>query len=115
MNPPRMLRPKSNNCRHLVALTTEATSELDVLLQRLLARVTGSMSIDGGTNRLDGDTLGVDGAQVGVLEQGDEVRLNRLLESTDGGRLESQVGLEVLGDLTDLEVVVLACVLCVWI
>ena len=29
----------------------------------------------------DGDSLGVDGAQVGVLEQGDEVSLSSLLES----------------------------------
>jgi hypothetical protein len=28
------------------------------------------------TYRLDGDTLGVDSAQVGVLEEGDEVRLD---------------------------------------
>jgi histone H3 len=70
--------------RHrLVALTSEATSELDVL-------------------RLDGNTLGVDGAKVGVLEEGDEVRLDGLLESTDGGRLESEIRLEVLGNLTDL-------------
>ena len=55
------------------------------------------------TYRLDGDTLGVDGAQVGVLEERDEVRLDRLLQGTDGGRLEAQVGLEVLGDLTNLE------------
>lgn len=54
------------------------------------------------TYRLDGDALGVDGAQVGVLEEGDEVRLDRLLQGTDGGRLEAEVGLEVLGDLTDL-------------
>ena len=53
------------------------------------------------TYRLDGDTLGVDGAQVGVLEEGDEVSLNGLLERTDGGALEAEVGLEVLGDLTD--------------
>jgi histone H3 len=43
----------------------------------------------------------VDGAQVGVLEQGDEVGLNGLLESTNGGGLEAEVGLEVLGDLTN--------------
>ena len=55
------------------------------------------------TDRLDGDTLGVDGAQVGVLKEGDEVRLDRLLQSADGGRLESEVGLEVLGNLTNLE------------
>ena len=54
------------------------------------------------TDRLDGDTLGVDGAQVGVLKEGDEVGLDGLLESADGRGLEAQVGLEVLGDLTNL-------------
>jgi hypothetical protein len=53
------------------------------------------------TYGLDGDTLGVDSAQVGVLKEGDEVGLNGLLESADGGRLEAEVRLEVLGDLTD--------------
>ena len=45
----------------------------------------------------------MDGAQVGVLEEGDEVRLDRLLQGTDGGGLEAEVGLEVLGNLTNLE------------
>jgi hypothetical protein len=49
----------------------------------------------------DGDTLGVDGAEVGVLEEGDEVSLNGLLESADGRGLEAEVGLEILGDFTD--------------
>lgn len=44
----------------------------------------------------------MDGAEVGVLEEGDEVRLDGLLESTDGRRLEAEIRLEVLGDLTDL-------------
>lgn len=43
----------------------------------------------------------MDGAEVGVFEQGDEVGLDGLLEGTDGGGLETQVGLEVLGDFTD--------------
>jgi hypothetical protein len=43
----------------------------------------------------------VDGAEVGVLEERDEVSLDGLLESTDGGGLEAKVRLEVLGDLTD--------------
>lgn len=47
--------------KHLRALSTEATGELDVL-------------------GLNGDTLGVDGTQVGVLEQGDEVCLNRFCD-----------------------------------
>lgn len=67
----------------LVALTAEAAGELDVL-------------------GLDGDTLGVDGAQVSVLEERDEVGLDRLLEGTDGGGLEAEVALEVLGNLTNL-------------
>jgi hypothetical protein len=50
---------------------------------------------------LDGDTLGVDGSQVGVLEEGDEVSLGGLLEGTDGRGLEAEVSLEVLGDLAD--------------
>lgn len=66
----------------LRALATETAGQLDVL-------------------GLDGDTLGVDGAQVGVLEERDEVGLNGLLESTDGRGLEAEIGLEVLGDLTD--------------
>ncbi len=68
--------------RHLRALATKTARKLDVLA-------------------LDGDTLGVDGAQVGVLEEGDEVCLDGLLQSTDGGALEAEVALEVLGDLTD--------------
>jgi hypothetical protein len=33
----------------------------------------------------------MDGAEVGVLKEGDEVRLDRLLEGTDGRRLEAKV------------------------
>lgn len=54
------------------------------------------------TDRLDGNTLGVDGAQVGILEEGDQVRLDGLLESTDGRRLEAEIRLEVLSNLTNL-------------
>jgi hypothetical protein len=56
--------PQSNH-DHLRSLTAETTSQLDVL-------------------RLDGDTLGMNGAEIGVLEERDEVSLNGLLESTDG-------------------------------
>ena len=68
--------------RRLRALATEAASKLDVLA-------------------LDGDTLGVDSAQVGVFKERDEVSLNGFLEGTDGRGLEAQVGLEVLCDFTD--------------
>merc|ERR1712131_566456 len=63
-------------------LATDATDQLDVLGH-------------------DGDTLGVDGAQVGVLKQADEVSLISLLESHDSAGLETQISLEVLSNLTD--------------
>ena len=43
----------------------------------------------------------MDGAQVGVLEQANQVGLAGLLQSHDGGALEPQVSLEVLGNLPD--------------
>ena len=42
----------------------------------------------------------MDGAQVGVFEETNKVGLGCLLESSDSGALEAQVGLEVLCDLT---------------
>jgi len=69
-----MSRTHRSNLR---SLTTEATSKLDVL-------------------GLDGNTLGMDSAQVGVLKERDKVSLNGLLKSTDGGALESEVALEIL-------------------
>jgi hypothetical protein len=64
----------------LSALASDASSELNVL-------------------RHDGHTLGVDGAQIRVLEQADQVGLAGLLERAHGRRLEAQVRLEVLRDL----------------
>ena len=48
----------------------------------------------------DGDPLGVDGAQVGVLKQSNKVSLAGLLKSHHSRALEPQVSLEVLGDLS---------------
>ena len=66
----------------LSSLTTDAPGQLDVLGH-------------------DGDTLGVDSAQVGIFEKSNQVSLRCFLESHDGGGLETQVSLEVLSDLTD--------------
>lgn len=66
----------------LGTFTTDAAGQLDVLWH-------------------DGDTLGVDGAQVGVLEEANQVGLGSLLQSHDGRGLETEVSLEVLGNLTD--------------
>lgn len=70
----------------------------------LATKTAGELNILG----LDSDTLGVDSAQVGVLEEGDEVGLDGLLESANGRGLEAEIALEVLGDFTDLLVNVLA-------
>lgn len=67
---------------HLGTLPTDASGKLDVF-------------------RHDRHPLGVDGAEVGVLEETDEVSLGCLLKGHDGRALETQVSLEVLGDLTN--------------
>ena len=67
---------------NLSTLSADTAGELDVL----------------GHN---GDTLGVDGAQVGVFKESYKVGLGSFLEGHDGRGLESQVSLEVLGNFTD--------------
>ena len=49
----------------------------------------------------DSDTLGVDGTQVGVLKEANQVSLTGLLEGHDSRALEPQVSLEILGNLSD--------------
>lgn len=49
--------------------------------------------------RHDGDALRVDGAEVGVLEQPNEVGLACLLQSQHGTALEAKVRHEILCDL----------------
>jgi hypothetical protein len=46
-------------------------------------------------------SLGVNGAQVCVLEERHEVSLSGFLQGEDGGALEAELGLEVLGDFAD--------------
>jgi hypothetical protein len=69
--------------RRLGALAADAAGELDVLGH-------------------DGDALGVDGAEVGVLEEADQVRLGGLLQGEDGGGLEAEVRLAGLRALQTL-------------
>ena len=66
----------------LSTLTTDTTSKLDVFGH-------------------DGDTLGVDSAQVGVFEETNEVSLGSFLESHHGRGLEAKVSLEILSDFTN--------------
>jgi hypothetical protein len=49
----------------------------------------------------DGDSLGVNCAQVGIFEQSNQVGFSSFLEGQYGGGLESQVSLEFLGDFSD--------------
>ena len=49
----------------------------------------------------DGDALAVDGTQVDVLKEADQVCLGGLLEGSNGSGLEPQIDLAFLGDLTD--------------
>ena len=57
--------PNQRKARCLSTLTTDPAGKLDVLGH-------------------DGDTLGVDGAQVGVLKESNKVSLRGLLEGHDG-------------------------------
>ena len=68
--------------KYLSTFATDTAGQLDVLWH-------------------NGDTLGVNGAQVGVLEKTNQVGLASLLESHDGRALESEVGLEVLCNFSD--------------
>ena len=78
-------------------MCVQNTSVLKNSLGTLAADASGQLDVLGH----DGDALGVDGAQVGVLEETNQVGLRGLLQGHDGAGLETQVGLEVLGDLTD--------------
>ena len=49
----------------------------------------------------DGDSLGVNGAEVGVFEERDEVSFGSFLEGQDGRRLESKLLLPFMGDFSD--------------
>lgn len=46
----------------------------------------------------DGDTVGMDGTEVGVLKQRHKVRFRRFLKSRDGHALETQIVFEILGN-----------------
>ena len=73
---------EGNNKQSSVSVTSDSSGELHVLWH-------------------DGNSSGVDGTEVGVLEESDHVSFSGLLEGKDGGRLESEVGLEVRGDFSN--------------
>ena len=66
----------------LRAFASDAAGKLDVL-------------------RHDGHTFGVDGSQVGILEEANEVCLGGFLKGQDSRSLESEISFVILGNLTD--------------
>ena len=68
--------------RSLSPLTTDPSGQLDIFGH-------------------DGDPLGMDGAEVGVLKETHKVSLTSLLKSHYSRALEAQVSLEILSDLAD--------------
>ena len=66
---------------HLCSLSADSAGQLNVLGH-------------------DGDALGVNGAQVGVFKQTNEVSLASFLKSHHCGALETQIGLEILSDFS---------------
>lgn len=49
----------------------------------------------------DRDTFGVNGAQIRVFEQADQVSFRRFLKGTYSGALKTQIGFEILRDFTN--------------
>ena len=70
--------PQAN---HLCSLSADSAGQLNVLGH-------------------DGDALGMDGAQVGVFKETNEISLASLLKSHHSRALEAQIGLEVLSDFS---------------
>merc|ERR1712141_591211 len=68
-----------------------------ITLCTLSKNTTGQLNILGH----DGDTLGVDGAQVGVLEETHQVSFTGLLKCSNSCALEAEICLEVLSDFSD--------------
>ena len=80
-------------------------TNFDAFESKAMPMVLGTLSTDpsGKLDVLghDGDPLGMDGAQVGVLEKTNQVGLAGLLQGHHRRALEPQVGLEVLGNLAN--------------
>ena len=66
----------------LIALAADSLGKLDILLH-------------------DSNTVSVDGAKVGVLEETDEVSFGGFLKGSDGAGLESEVTTETGGDFSN--------------
>jgi hypothetical protein len=72
--------------------TTKCQLPAEFFLSALASDAAGQLNVLGH----DGHALGVDGAQVGVLEQTHQVGLGGLLQGQQGGALEAQVALRYI-------------------
>jgi len=72
----------ASSALHLGTLSADTASKLDILGH-------------------DGNTLGMDGTQVGILKEANEVGLSSFLKGENSSGLETKISLEVLGNLTD--------------
>ena len=71
-------------------VTTNQTRGNETLCRTLAAQP----PCEGEILRLDGDTLGVNGSQVGVFEERNEVGFGGFLKSHNGRRLEAKISLK---------------------
>jgi len=78
-NPLQLFAP--NQIDELGTLSTNTTSKLNILGH-------------------DSNTLCMDSTQIGILKESDKIRLSSLLKSKYSGRLETEISLEVLCNLT---------------
>jgi len=97
-----LLKPKSDN---LIDKAFNKELQLEIIytemigwrLSTLAPDTSGELDVLGH----DGHALGVNGAEVSVLKETNEVGLGGLLEGGDSGALEAEVSLEVLRNLTN--------------
>ena len=84
--------------QHLRPLSTKTTGKLNVFgfCHKLV-----TVEKCGQAVRTDSNTLGMDGAEVGIFKKRDEVSFDGLLKSTDCRRLEAEVRFKVLSNFTD--------------
>lgn len=92
-------------CNNISILSKDLVALKRAVMIRTVANKLGTFTPDssGELDILghDSNSFGVDGAQVGILEKTNEVCFASLLQSHDSWALESQIGLEILGDLTN--------------
>lgn len=78
-------------------MSQEITSNYDLISSSLASNPPSQLDIFGH----DGDPLGMNSAQIGVLEQTHKVRLRSLLQRRHSRALEPKIRLEILSNLPD--------------